>query len=226
MGLQEHLKWCGATCSDTRALKVPLSAKMTKMPLVNLGLTEGQNPHKITLFIVLHQTRASRIFWQLWSSLTQSWLLVGHRNPNFDSAVKMGWNKCHCKDDQIIILTTIHGSKSELEWPRYHENRVNALIDALLASRSHNFWSDHWIFQFHTFLETESQELPRGFKINPIQDHLKVAALQGLPSRKACRGYKKAPSTSRPKKEETLLVLCTTWTNFKLLSSPPNVKIT
>ena len=42
--------------------KCLFSAKITKMPLVNLGLTEGQNPHKTTFFMVLYQTRAPRRF--------------------------------------------------------------------------------------------------------------------------------------------------------------------
>ena len=37
----EHLEWRNATRSDIRAPKVPFLAKMTKMPLVNLELTEG-----------------------------------------------------------------------------------------------------------------------------------------------------------------------------------------
>ena len=42
MGQREHPKWCGTTHSDARATKVPFSAKMTKITLVNLGLTDGQ----------------------------------------------------------------------------------------------------------------------------------------------------------------------------------------
>ena len=34
---------------------------------------------------------------------------------------------------------TMYGSKSKLEWPRYHKNQVNAPIDAPLTSQSHNF---------------------------------------------------------------------------------------
>jgi len=74
---------------------------------------------------------------------------------------------------------TIHGSKSELEQPRYHENQVNAPIDAPLTSKSYNFWFDYWIFKIHTFLETGSQDLSRGVKINLIQGILKGVALQG-----------------------------------------------
>ena len=56
---------------------------------------------------------------------------------------------------------TIHGLKSELEWLGYHENRVNAPINAPLTSRSHNFWSDYWIFEFHTILEIENEDLSK-----------------------------------------------------------------
>ena len=104
---------------------------------------------------------------------------------------------------------TIHGSKLELEWPRYHENRVNAPIDARLTSGSHNFWSDCWTFKFHTFLETRSQNISRGFKIKPVRGGLQVAAFQGLlraPPCNPCRGYKrpKAPLVQKKKKKTFL----------------------
>ena len=73
---------------------------------------------------------------------------------------------------------TIHGSKSELKRPRYHENQDGALIAALQTSGSHNFWFDRWIFEFHTFLETENQYLSKGVKISPIRGGL---ALKYLP---------------------------------------------
>ena len=121
-------------------------------------------------------------------------------NPNFDPAIRIGWNQCHCKDYQILIPKTIYGSKSELERPRYHENWVNALINASLTFGSHNFWSDHWIFKFHTMLETRSQDNSRGVKINLIQGHLKMASLEGPSPRKACRGYKRPWAPPKPEK--------------------------
>ena len=33
----------------------------------------------------------------------------------------------------------------------------------------HNFWSDRWIFKFHTFLELGSQDISKGVKIDPIR---------------------------------------------------------
>ena len=129
---------------------------------------------------------------------------MGPRNSNFDPAFRTGWNQCHCEDYQILSPTTIHGSKSKLEQPRYHENRVNASIDAPLTSRSQNFWSDHWIFKLHTFLETRSQDLSRGVEINLIRDLVKVAALQGPSPRKAFRGYKRPQAPLDQKKKGRL----------------------
>ena len=70
---------------------------------------------------------------------------------------------------------TIHGSKLKLERPRYHKNQDNALINALRIFEKHNFWSGHWIFKIHTFLETASQYLSISAKNNPIRGshHLK-----------------------------------------------------
>ena len=42
-------------------------------------------------------------------------ILNESKNPNFDLAVRTGQNQCHCKDYQILIPTTIHESKLELE---------------------------------------------------------------------------------------------------------------
>ena len=150
-------------------------------------------------------------------------------NPNFDPVVRTGWNQCHYKDNQILSPKTVHGLKLELEQQRYHKNQVSTSIDAPLTSRSHNIWFDHWIFEFYTFLETGSQDLSRGVKINPIQDHLEVAALEP-PPRNPCRGYKRPQAPSKPKnknkkiKNETSWVLLSTWTNFELFSSLPNTK--
>ena len=91
-------------------------------------------------------------FDQVWFEVDLGWA----QNPNFDSAVRMGWNQRHYEDYQILIPKTIHGSKLVLERPRYHENRDDVPIDASLTSESHNFWFDCWIFKIHTFLETGS----------------------------------------------------------------------
>ena len=92
----------------------------------------------------------------------------------------MGWNQCHCENHQILVPTTIHKSKLELEWPRYHENRDDVSIAAQQTSESHNFWSDCWIFEFHTFLETETEYLSKGVNISPISGWLRPAAIERL----------------------------------------------
>ena len=142
------------------------------MPLVKLGLNKGQkgqNPHKITPLIVFHQTQASRRFLATLTKFDPKLTLGGPKNPNFDLVVGTGWNQDHCKDYQVFIPRTIHGLKSELELPRYHENWVNVLINAPLTSWSHNFWSYCWIFKFHTFLETKNPDISKGVKINLIR---------------------------------------------------------
>ena len=116
---------------------------------------------------------------------------MGLKTLSFDPTIITGWIQCHCEDYQILIPKTVHGSKLELERSRCHKNRDNTTIDAPLNSGSHNFWSDRWIFQFHTFLETWSEDLFKSIKINPITDHLKVAAFQEPLPRNLCQGYKK-----------------------------------
>ena len=93
-------------------------------------------------------------------------ILSGPKNPNFDLAVRMGWSGSHCEDYQIIIPTIFHGSKSELEQPRYHENWDDALINAPLSFESHNFWFDCWIFKIYTFSKKGSQDLSRGLEVH------------------------------------------------------------
>ena len=162
------------------------SQNAPSQPWVWLKVKWGQNPYKTTFFIVLHQTQASRRFLTTLTKFDPKSILGGPKNPNFDPAVRMGWNQCHCEDYQILILTTIQGSKLELERPRYHENRDDAPINAPQTSESHNFWSNCWIFKIHTFLEIRSQNIFRGVKINPIRALLRLTALEGPPPRNVC----------------------------------------
>ena len=99
---------------------------------------------------------------------------------------------------------TLHGSKSELERLRYHENWDDALINAPQTSESHNFRSDHWIFKIHTFSETRSQNISRGVKINPNHGLLEVAALQGRRLKKHAKAIKSPKHPSNQKKEVSL----------------------
>ena len=61
MGLWECPEWHGAAHSNTGAPKVPFSAKMTKMPLVNPRFDRRSNEVKALkkqhfFLMVLHQT--------------------------------------------------------------------------------------------------------------------------------------------------------------------------
>ena len=53
---------------------------------------------------------------------------------------------------------------------------IGVRIDAPQTSKSHNFWFDHWIFEFHTFLETKNQDISKGVKISLIRGGLTMAA--------------------------------------------------
>ena len=84
MGPWEHLKWRGITRSYTRALKVSFSVKMTKTPLVNPGLAEGQTRLKPSKNNTFHSFTSSPSFSkvfgnfnQVWLSLTLSWFPIG-----------------------------------------------------------------------------------------------------------------------------------------------------
>ena len=98
IGLREHLEWCGATRSDIETPKVPFSAKMTKIPLVNSRLTESQMKSKSLQNTTFHSFTSNPSFLEFFGNFNQVWLLAGPRNPNFDLAVRIGWNHCHCED--------------------------------------------------------------------------------------------------------------------------------
>ena len=87
MGPQEHPEWRGATHPNTETPKVPFPAKMTKMPLVNLGLTEGQTRSKSTQNNIFHiffiQTRASRRFLATLTKFDPKLTSGGPKFPNF-----------------------------------------------------------------------------------------------------------------------------------------------
>ena len=97
------------------------------MPHINLRLTEvkrGQSPPETLFFMLLHQTRASRRFLSTLTEFDLTGTLMGPKNPNFDSTIRMGYDQLHYEDYQITFPTTIHGSKSELKRLRYPKNRA------------------------------------------------------------------------------------------------------
>ena len=82
MGLQEHLEWRGTTRQDTKAPKVHFSTKMTKMPLVHLGLTKSQKKSKSPQNSTFHSFTSNQSFAEIFGSFNQDWLGVdpdGHQ---------------------------------------------------------------------------------------------------------------------------------------------------
>jgi len=67
----EHPKWSGATCLDTGAPKVSFLAKMTKMVLVNLGLTESQTKLKSPQNIAFHSFTSNPSFLEIFDNFDQ-----------------------------------------------------------------------------------------------------------------------------------------------------------
>ena len=107
---------------------------MTKMPLVNPGLTASQNWSKSYQNSIFHvftsNLRLSDIFINFDLSLTPSC----YWKPNFDSTIEMGWNQCHYKEYWIPSPKTSHGSKLELKRLRNLENhawRISLLLEAI-----------------------------------------------------------------------------------------------
>ena len=105
---------------EHQSTQITFQIKMTKMPLVNTGLTKSQNlskPHTKTIFfffIFLHQTWGYLRFLSILTKFDLRLTLNSNRKPNFDPTVRMGWSQCHCKEYWISFLMTTHGSKLEL----------------------------------------------------------------------------------------------------------------
>ena len=73
MGPREHPEWRGATYSDTGALKVPLSAKMTKTPLVNPELAKSQTSSKSPQNKTYHIFTSNPSFLDIFGIFDQVW---------------------------------------------------------------------------------------------------------------------------------------------------------
>ena len=69
--------------------------KWPKCPWSTLGwskVKQGQNRHKTTFFMGLYQTRALRRFLETLTKFDSELTPNGTKNPNFDPAIKTGWN--------------------------------------------------------------------------------------------------------------------------------------
>ena len=71
MGPWEYLEWRGTTYSDTEALKVPLTTKMAKMPLVNPGLTKNRTRWKSSQKNIFHGFTSNSSFTEIFGNFDQ-----------------------------------------------------------------------------------------------------------------------------------------------------------
>ena len=95
MGPREHPEWRDVTRLNTEAPKVPFLAQMTKMPLVNLGLTEGQTRSKSSQNNTFQGFWSNLSFRRFLANVTKfdlKLILSGPKNSNFDLVVRMGSN--------------------------------------------------------------------------------------------------------------------------------------
>ena len=76
----------------------------------------------------LHHTRATRRFLSTLTEFDPELTLEDPRNPKFYLSIRIGWGQHHCKYYQIPFPITTHGSKLELKWLRYPENRARNVI--------------------------------------------------------------------------------------------------
>ena len=106
---------------------------MTKVSLVNPGLTKGQKHTKTIVFMILHQIQA---YWSFLLTLTKFNLKLtpkDNQNPNFNLTIEIGWNQCHCKEYWINFPMTTHKSKLELKRLRYLEHHFRCISSFLEA---------------------------------------------------------------------------------------------
>ena len=136
MGLRKCLDCHDTTRLGIGTLKVHFLVKFTKMSLVNPRLTESQMRSKSTQNIIFHAFTTNSSHLKILSILTKfdpTLIPKGTRNPNFDSTDETCWDQFHYKYYLIPFPTTFHGSKSELKWLRYPENRAKRISKFLEA---------------------------------------------------------------------------------------------
>ena len=165
MGLWKHLNWHNATHLGIEALKVPFLTKMTKMPLVNPRLTKSQTRSKSSQNNIFHGFTSNPSyletfvnFDQVWPSLTQGWLSIGPKNPNFHLTAIMCWDKCYCEDYQIFFPKTILGLKSESKQLKYLKNCAKCISTFLEAITFH---PTVWFPISLVFWKLDIQSFPR-----------------------------------------------------------------
>ena len=118
---------------------------MTKLPLVNSRLTEGQNwskpPQNNSFHVFTSNPRLSMIF----INLDQAWPKVdtfGWPKSNFDPTIRMGWKQSHCEDSWISFPITklVHRSGHVGLGPKLN----STWLDRVAECRT-RIWSHIWV---------------------------------------------------------------------------------
>ena len=113
IGSREHPEWRGVTHSNTGTPKVPFSAKMAKMPLVNSWLNESQTKSKSPQNISFHSSKSNPSFLDIFGNFDHVW-------PGVDS----WW--------EILILTR----SSELVETNIITKIIKLLVQKLFMGRN------------------------------------------------------------------------------------------
>ena len=74
IGPWRNLNWCGVTRSGIGALEMPFPIKLTKMLLVNLGLTENQTRLKSSRNNIFHAFTSNPSHSKIFVKFDQVWL--------------------------------------------------------------------------------------------------------------------------------------------------------
>ena len=200
MGLRKHLNQRGTIRLGIGALKVPFSAKMTKMPLVNPRLAKSQTKSKSSQNNIFHGFTSNLSYSEtfvnfdwVWLSLTQSWPLVGPKNPNFDLTIKTGLDHCHCGDYQIENYAKRINTLLEATT---FDPTVGFLISLVLGKLDiHRFlgtqrlaqFDSEKIFKYSIKVKTEKLEKEKTIDVNRTQPGAHTVAID--PTRHTYSGH-------------------------------------
>ena len=112
---------------------------------------------KTTFSMVLFQTRALRILLATLTKFDQVW-------PRVDSR----W-----APETLTLIRSSNSNSNDYSWVKIGVKTVEILKKPWKThqhtSRGHNFWSNHWNFNFFSFLKTRHPKLSKNTKIASIQ---------------------------------------------------------
>ena len=146
MGSWKHLDWRGATRSGIKALKVPFLVKMSKKPLVDLGLSKSLTMSKSSQNNIFHSFISNPSYSETFINFNQVWLEV-------DS----WW-----VSETLILIWP-------LEWVETNSITMIIKFSFQRLFMGQNGSQNSWISNLFSVLETRHPELSIDTKTNPIQ---------------------------------------------------------